>query len=127
MSYQGDITAAIEDDATLAAIIGDRVYADVAPSTAATPYVVFQTISGRGETTHDGNRNLGFPLIQFSAWAATKAQAINIGNAINTLVDGNTLSGDSEISFTYSNDYGTHDPETNLFGEIREYRASHII
>lgn len=127
MSYQGDITDAIEADSTLSALIGDRVFADVAPSTAAAPYVVFQTISGRGETTHDGVRNLGFPLIQFSAWAATKAEAIAVADAINTLLDGNTLDGDSEVTFQYSNDYGTHDAETNLFGEIREYRASHLI
>jgi hypothetical protein len=127
MSYQGDITAAIEANATLSGLIGNRVFADVAPSSATVPYVVFQTISGRGETTHDGVRNLGHPLIQFSAWAATKVQATAIADAINTLLDGNIIAGDSEATFQYSNDYGTHDAETNLFGEIKEYRASHLI
>ena len=124
MSFQADIYTALTDDTTIAGLVSDRVFADVADGSTATPYIVYQVISTGGETTHDGNRSLEFPLVQFSAWADSKSEAIALGSAINTLLDGNTLPGDSAITFVFSDQQGRHDPETNLFGETLDYRGA---
>ena len=124
MSYQSDIIAALTTDSGVSGIIGDRVFADVADGSTVTPYLVYQVISTGGETTHDGNRNLDFPSVQFSAWADTKAAAIALASAVNAALDGQTIDGESNLSLTFSDQHGTHDSESNLYGEIIEFRGA---
>lgn len=124
MSYQSDITSALAAASTITAIVGARVYADVADGSTAAPYLVYQVVSTGGETTHDGAREIEFPLIQFSCWATGKAAAIALASAVNAVLDGNTLAGASGVTLQFSNQFGQYDPDTKLFGEILEYRAS---
>lgn len=124
MSYQANIYTALSGNSTLAALVSTRIFPDVADGTATAPYVVYQVISTSGETTHDGEREIEFPLVQFTAWAATKASAIQIASIINGIFDGNTIAGSSNASFQFSNQFGTYESDTKLFGEILEYRAA---
>jgi hypothetical protein len=124
MSYQADIYAALAANATLAGLVATRIFPDVADGTAVAPYIVYQVVSTAGETPHDGDRNLEFPLIQFSCWAQSKSSAIALASAVNTVLDGKTLAGSSNVSLQFSNQFGTYESETKLFGEILEYRAA---
>jgi hypothetical protein len=124
MSYQSDTYTALTGNATIAGIVATRIFPEVADGSAAAPYIVYQTITTSGETTHDGVRNIEFPLIQFSCWATSKGGAIALASAVNTVLDGNTISGSSNVSFQFSNQIGIYDPDTKLFGEILEYRAA---
>ncbi len=122
MSYQSDTYTALTGSSAITALVSTRIYADVADGSAAPPYLVYQFISAGGETTHDGERDTEFPLIQLTAWATSKASAIAIADAVRTLLEGNTIAGDSESSFQHSNRFGTYEDDTKLFGEILEYR-----
>jgi hypothetical protein len=126
MSYQSDLTTALSAASTITAIVGTRIYADVADGSAAAPYLVWQVISTGGETTHDGGREIEEPLIQFSCWGTSKESVIALASALNVVIDGNTISGASGLTFQFSNQFGTYESDTNLFGEILEYRASCI-
>ena len=124
MNYQADIFDALTGDNAIAALVGTKVFPDVADLSATVPYLVCQTIYTGGETTHDGERNLEFPLVQITAWAATKAGAIALGDLVTNLLDGATIAGTSAATFQFSNRMGTYDPGERLFGEIAEFRAS---
>jgi hypothetical protein len=123
MSFQSDIYAALVADETISQLVGDRVFADVADGSTITPYLVYQVITTRGETPHDGGRDIEFPLVQFSAWADGKAAAIQVASAVNELLDGNTLSGNAAITLTFQDQQGRHENETNLFGEIIDFQG----
>jgi len=124
MSYQANIYTALAANATLAGLVATRIFPDVADGTAVAPYIVYQVVSTAGETPHDGDRNLEFPLIQFSCWAQSKAGAIALASAVNNVLDGKTLAGSSNVSLQFSNQFGTYESDTKLFGEILEYRAA---
>ena len=124
MSHQSDIYSALTNNGDVFALVDSRIYADVADGTAVPPYIVYQVISTRGTTTHDGDRNLEFPLYQFSCWAAGKAGAIALASAVNTALDGITHGGSSNVTTTFSGQSGTYEPESKLFGEILEYQAA---
>jgi hypothetical protein len=119
MSFQSDI---FDELSTLVGPSG--VWMDVADGSAAPPYVVVSIISTGGETPHDGSRNLDFPLVQISCYAANKPDAIEVASDVNDALDGNTITGDSAVSFQFSNQFGTYESDTKLFGEILEYRAA---
>jgi hypothetical protein len=124
MSYQSDIITALKAASTITATTGQRIYWDVADGSAQPPYLVLSTVSVGGETTHDGVREIEFPTIQFSCWSKGKAASVELAAAINTLIDGNTISGTSGVTFQFSNQFGQYESDTKLFGEILEYRAS---
>lgn len=125
MSYESDITAFILASPSLAAVIGDRFFWDIADGTTATPYVVAQTVSDDGETPHDGRRGASFPTIQFSCWATTKAAAVNLGELLRRELEGVQLPGDSFCSLSFQNRVSTYDTTTRLFGIQIDFRASH--
>lgn len=124
MSYETDITAAILASESLAALIADRFCWDVADGDTIAPYIVAQTVSNTSETTHDGDRSLAFPLVQFSCWAKTKVSALAVMSAFKADIEGIDLDGDSVASLIYVGENSTHDPETGLFGQIIDYRVS---
>ena len=121
MSYQEDIYTVLSG--ALYSSVGDRIFPDVADGSAAAPYVVYQTISTSGTTTHDGTRDVEFPNIQFSCWAKTKSAAVALGSLLNQTLDGQTLAGNSAVAFTFSNASSSYDPESKLYGEVLEYQA----
>ena len=123
MSYQSDIYTALAVSGAVFNIVGNRVFPDVADGSAVAPYVVYQTISTISETLHDGTRTIEFPNIQFSCWAKTRAAAIALGSALDSILDGNTIAGSSDATFTFSGVSSSYDPESKLYGEIREYTA----
>lgn len=124
MSYQSDIMTALLADETVSGLVGTRIFADIADGTAAAPFVVYSIPSTDGETCQDGTREVEFPSVQFSIYAATKADAITIADAIDLALDGQELAGTSGTSLQFSNRFGQYESDTKLFGEVLEYRAS---
>lgn len=124
MSIESDINDAILASDALTALIGTRFSWDIAEGSTVAPFLVAQTISTDSETTHDGDRSLSFPLIQFSCWAKTKAQAIAVMSAFKTDIEGVTLPGASETTLTYAGENSSYDSETKLFGHLVDYRAA---
>ena len=124
MSFESDITDAVNASTGLAALIGNRFSWNIADGTTAPPYIVATVVSGSGETPLDGNRSHAFPLIQIACWATTHAQAIAIMRQFKRDIEGVTLPGDSKVSLGYTNQNSSYDNETKLHGEIYDYRAS---
>lgn len=124
MSWQSDIFDAIQGNAALTELIGDRFSWDIADGSTATPYLVAQVVSGSGETNFDGNRPDVFPLIQLTAWATGKASAIAIIATLKSEIEGKDLPGANNVSLGYSGENSTYDRTTRLYGEIIDYRIS---
>lgn len=124
MSYEADIYAAAMADETLVDLIGTKFFWGVADGNTVAPYVVAQTVSSNGETAHDGSRDVTFPLVQFSCWAATAAGAIALRSAIKAALEGRNLPGTSNASLGYSGDYSTYEQQTKLHACIIDYRVS---
>jgi hypothetical protein len=124
MSYQSDINDAIADNVPLTALIGTGFSWDIADPETSPPYLIAQTISSDGTTDFDGNRGVSFPLVQFSAWATSKAAAITIISTLKTAIEGQNLPGSSNSSLSFAGENSTRDPQTKLYGEIVDYRVS---
>jgi hypothetical protein len=124
MSWQSDMVTTILTDSAVCAIIGENVFADVAPGNTPAPFIVYQQISDNSGTTFDGVRSVAFPLVQFSCWATTKSGVIDLVSKLRTAIEGRNLTGDSNASLSFSNHISTRDQQTKLFGEMVDYRVS---
>lgn len=124
MSFQSDIIAHLEDDETITNQVGTRIYADAADGEATAPYLVYSVVTTGGETAHDGTRDVEFPLVQVSCYAATKAQAISIASSVRKRLEGGFIPGLANLTLIFDDQHGTKDAETNLFAEILELRGA---
>ena len=124
MSYETDIADAILGNGIIAGIIGDKFSWEFADGETVAPFIVAQVISTDGETTHDGDREISFPLIQFSCWGRTKVEAVSMRQALKSGIEGRTLPGLSETTLTFQGANSTRDEDTKLYGEIIDYQAS---
>ena len=124
MSYETDINDAVLSSPLLSDLIDDRFSWEFADGETVAPFIVAQTISTDGETTHDGAREISFPLIQFSCWGRTKIEAISMRDALKRDLEGITLPGSSETTLIFQASNSTRDQDTKLYGEIIDYLAS---
>lgn len=124
MSYQADIYQAVLNSAPIAAKIGEKFSWDIADPTETPPYIVAQTISNSDSGDMQGVRDTSFPLIQFACWSTSKAEAIEIMRIFESEFSGIEIPGESGTSLNFAGENSSYDPETRLFGEIRDFRAS---
>lgn len=71
----GYVWSRLAGDATLAGIVGDRIYAEVAPEDAVYPLVVFNLIAARDTTATGAHRTLVRFLLQVEAIAEGRSFA----------------------------------------------------
>lgn len=93
--------ARLKADAAVAALVGVRVYAVVAPGDVAKPFVTFQEISALDAGQHlRGPSNLMRSRYQVDAWADRRGVAKSLGAAIRACLDGyrgDTAAADTTI------------------------------
>lgn len=80
-------------DAALVALAGGRVYPDVAPAGAPTPYIVYQSVGGVDETTFDGTDTLQNSRMQVAVWSATRAEAASIIKQVRAALTAEPVAG----------------------------------
>lgn len=124
MSYQADIYAAIQGSAAITTLIRDRFSWDLADGFVPTPYVVAQTISANADTDLSGDRGPTFPLIQLTAWGLGKEAMLEVVRTIASEIEGRNLPGSSGSSLSFAGEQSTYDRNTQLHGEIIEFRVS---
>ena len=78
MTIQTDLFAALGTYANLAAMIGTRIYPDVADQGATTPRVVWQEVSNTPQNSMSGHDGLDNYRIQITSWATSGNLARNV-------------------------------------------------
>jgi hypothetical protein len=110
LELQKTLVALLKADATLAAIVGARVY-DTPPQDPAYPYVSFGPSKGLSWDTDTG---LGWDAsLQIDTWSRKpgRVEAAQIMTAINAAVHRSDLSLDTQVSCLALHDFSTILPE----------------
>jgi uncharacterized protein DUF3168 len=74
--------------AELAALVGDRVYPEVAPPNCGVPFITYQRLNGDRTRSLSGPSGLAESTIQIDAYALTYATAHLVGDLIRKTLDG---------------------------------------
>lgn len=82
MSVQSDIFTALGNYAGLSAMVGVRIYPDVADQEAITPRLVWQEIAGIPQNGLDGHNSLDNYRIQVTSWATKGTTARNVDEQV---------------------------------------------
>lgn len=105
------------------ALVGNKVYPLRAPDTLPSPpYITYQKITGRRDTTHDGNSGLANPQFQINCWSTTylsaKTLALEVVKALNGYKG--AMGGTARVASFVNNELDMFDPKTKLYSSIVE-------
>ena len=100
----------------LSALVGGRVYPDVAPDDTPTPYITYQQVGGRSVSFVDSTApNKKNARVQINVWAATRTAASDLGRTVeDTLRTALRATALGALVATY-------DPETRLRGTRQDF------
>lgn len=87
MVEQG-LKSRLGSDASLTAMVGTRIFPQVAPQSSPFPRITYQRISSGRRKTLDGIEGLVAASIQIDCWSKDYREAKNVANRVRVLVDG---------------------------------------
>lgn len=88
MSLESDLHNFIETDSEISALIGGRVYPQVAPTGAATPYVVIDVVAGNPEYHAGGEAGVSTTEWDIDIFADTYAETISVKEKLRDQLSG---------------------------------------
>jgi hypothetical protein len=116
-------------DASLAALVSDRVYPDKYPQGVSFPFVVYHQVSETAGYSHDGDSNLDTDRFQFDCYGSTKASAQAVKNALRALLSGKrfTASNIRVTSCRLDNSLGGYDDVLKAWRYIQDYMIQYQV
>jgi len=128
MSVETGFRLAVIGDASVSAVIGDRLYARALPQRPTYPAAAMQTISDVPAATLDGNVGRRVARVQVDVFAGAGAgEAAAVADAIRRAMDAYSgASGDSMITMCrLENERSEYDPEPRLFRVIQDWLVAY--
>lgn len=113
MALESKIFSLLTTSTTITATMGNRIYPVRAPQNVASPYAVYQRISGGQVNGLDGYLTLENPRIQLDVYSTSYSQVKTLAEAIQTQMNTSTA-----FKNTLINDTDFYEDELN------EYRIS---
>jgi hypothetical protein len=113
------ITAVMKNDATIAGIVGARIYPLRVPQDADMPAITYQKISGRWHVQMSGPHNMSEERFQINCWETTYAGVKALADAVRAALNGY----DSTINVVEVHII-TLENETDLVVEIPDIRST---
>ncbi len=102
----------------LQALVGGRIFPEVAPDGTPRPYITFQAVGGKAfnyvEGGHVGLRNA---RVQITVWADTRSQSSQTGNAAEVILLGVTDLQPEVLEAAI----WLYEPETGLRGQRQDF------
>jgi len=123
------IVAFLIADASVGAVVDNRIYPMMIPQGATLPCITFQRISTPRIVTHDSSGATGdliSPRFQFDAWGVTQKSVKEISDVIRKVLHGKTgaLAGGVSIRAALAD---AEEPEFDPDSELYRSRSDYII
>lgn len=85
------IFTALQANAALVALVGDRIYPGNGPDNQTAPYIIWQGVGSDPGAVHTGATGATERIVQFACFAETPEGAIAVREALVAALDGVTL------------------------------------
>jgi hypothetical protein len=126
-TFPSDLYAFVTGDATIAALVGHRLYPNVIPEAQvwAGCTMVYKTITNQREQSHDGSSALSQTGIQFDCYSRTRAETKTVMDALAALFlgyKGRIGPGQTPVgAIIFGHESDGYETETRLFRATAEY------
>jgi hypothetical protein len=87
-SPEAVLRTALVNNATVAGLIGTRVYPVIAPASAALPFVTWRRVGIRRQQTLSAPSGMPITTVEYSIYGTTYEQARQVADAMRAVLDG---------------------------------------
>lgn len=117
------LVAFLRAQATLAALVGTRIYPLSLPQGATLPALTYQGISTVPEASGDNRPTSDTTRLQIDSWGASYEAVREVAAALRAALDGYTeeLSGGTVASMRFANEHEEMDPERRWYRVTQDY------
>lgn len=122
VDFEAVLLRLLLDDAALAALVGEKVFALVIPQGTKLPCVSFQRVSGNPQNCLHGHSGLEDIDLTIDVWARSYAEAKAVAKAVRATMP---PQGDPICSRLIS-DHDLYDPDTKYFRVSMDYAVSFL-
>lgn len=119
MSLEVELVTYLGQEASIVAIIADRVYPLVLPQEPTLPAIAYQRISNRVERSQGGISAIN-PRMRLNCWDRTYDGAIALEEVLIAALDSRPF-GPAGAKSIYDSGLDDRDPDTGLFRRIVEF------
>jgi len=107
MSIESTLFAALNNDATLTALVGSRIYPQVAPDNAAVPYMTYQLIATEAHNKLSAAPGSERKLLQVNCISNSYAEAKSMAEASKAAINGTVgyLNGEGDDYFNQTQNH----------------------
>ena len=90
MTIESALYSYLSTKASITALVSTRIYPEVAPDSAAYPFITYNIFGESHDHAMQGATGLTNPTLQLDVWADTIADRVTISEAIRNALDGYT-------------------------------------
>lgn len=88
MTIESALYSYLSTKASVTAVVGIRIYPQVAPDSAAYPFITYNVTNEQHDHSMGGATGLANPSIQIDVWAETVANRVAIAEVVRNALDG---------------------------------------
>jgi hypothetical protein len=119
MSFASDLFSAVTGDATLAGLIGDRLFPDLLPQAdgLASCSLVYKEVTAVKEQSNDGDSRLRKATVQFDVYSTVREEIQPVIDALCALfIPFKGMMGETPVGAIFHvHDSKNYEPETRLY------------
>lgn len=125
---RGDLQEFLTDDATIAGLIGSRVYPDILPQSVTYPALTYSEVSGVRVRDFDGPTGRARLRISIHSWSETSLQRNQLADAVRTALDGYAgLMGTTSVgNIILDNELDIFEEEVPVYRKVQDFIISLI-
>lgn len=122
-SLHGAVRALLTNDATVAALVGTRIYPMQMPLDATLPAITIHEISGN----EDHVTGHGYPRFQISCWSTSFSQAQSMKEAVKDVLNRykGVASGNHIKQIAFLNSQDMYETESKIYHTYLDFRVTH--
>jgi hypothetical protein len=124
---ESNLRAHLLAQATITALVSQRIYPLKLPQGATLPAITYQTIFGVPAVSHDGDADIGRRRIQIDCWSRSYAESLNIASAVRAATSGyrGPMGSDPYVNARVITEMDMPEPELSIWRRMIEVQLWH--
>lgn len=127
MSFEADLVARLRANATIAGMVGTRIYWEERPQGSGLPAILLTGVGGERRQHMDGPMATQSLRTQFDCMAPTKAQAVTLRQAVTALIEAPGTAGTTDFQGGFTTVLPGRSDINTVDGTVRTERTDATI
>jgi len=122
VSFESDLYSHLKADATIAGLVGTRIYPMLLPQDTTKPAIVYVIVGASDQIDLDSDDgNLQEVRVQIDNWCASHADVVTLAEAVRKRMQSAAMTSTGGFKLGSHFENSGYDPETKLYRKMQEF------